>query len=172
MPKRAAKGRRSSSAPARAGSRGTTTSTATSSARRAPRLNDLAEGLARIHARWDELNPPPTRKIPVMIGGKGEQKTLRLVARHADIWHSFVRPEELPHKLEVIEKWAERRGATRRRSSSRTSCSGADEDVADELFDGGARLFTLGFPGPDFDYDLRALVARVARREERRSPAR
>ena len=46
-----------------------------------------------------------------MIGGKGEKKTLRLVARYADYWHSFVRPEELPHKLSVIEKWAERGGA-------------------------------------------------------------
>ena len=58
------------------------------------RLDDLAEGLQRIDARWDKLNPAPTRRIPVMIGGKGEQKTLRLVARHADIWHSFVRPDE------------------------------------------------------------------------------
>ena len=64
------------------------------------RLNDLADGLERITTRWDKLNPPPTRRIPIMIGGKGEQKTLRLVARHADIWHSFVHAEELPHKLE------------------------------------------------------------------------
>ena len=26
-------------------------------------------------------------------------------------------------------------------------------DLADALFDGGVRLFTLGFPGPDYDYD-------------------
>ena len=54
------------------------------------RLDDLAAGLERIEARWQKLTPAPTREIPVMIGGKGEQKTLRLVARHADIWHSFV----------------------------------------------------------------------------------
>ncbi|MET0828832.1 MAG: LLM class F420-dependent oxidoreductase [Microbacterium sp.] len=117
------------------------------------RLNDLAEGLARIHARWDVLNPPPTRRIPVMIGGKGEQKTLRLVARYADYWHSFVRPEELPHKYSVIEKWAEREGRDTSTLIVSNELKRRGEDVADELFDGGVRLFTLGFPGPDFDYD-------------------
>ena len=117
------------------------------------RLNDLADGLARIHARWDVLNPAPTRKIPVMIGGKGEQKTLRLVARYADYWHSFVRPEELPHKLSVIEKWAQREGRDTSNLILSNELQRRGEDVADELFDGGVRLFTLGFPGPDYDYD-------------------
>src|SRR4029453_3022620 len=49
----------------------------------------LAESLPRIESRWAKLNPPPTRKIPVLIGGGGEKKTLKLVARHADIWHTF-----------------------------------------------------------------------------------
>jgi probable F420-dependent oxidoreductase len=117
------------------------------------RLNDLADSLARIHARWDVLNPAPTRKIPVMIGGKGEQKTLRLVARYADYWHSFVRPEELPHKLSVIERWAEREGRDTSTLMLSNELQRRGRDVADELFDGGVRLFTLGLPGPDFDYD-------------------
>ena len=74
------------------------------------RLDDLAEGLDRVVARWDQLNPAPTRRIPILIGGKGEQKTLRLVARHADIWHSFVGPDDLGHKLDVIAKWGEKEG--------------------------------------------------------------
>jgi alkanesulfonate monooxygenase SsuD/methylene tetrahydromethanopterin reductase-like flavin-dependent oxidoreductase (luciferase family) len=118
------------------------------------RLDDLAEGLARIEARWAKLNPAPTRDIPVMIGGKGEQKTLRLVARHADIWHSFVRPDDLPHKLGVIERWAERE---QRDTSGLVISNELDrrgEDVADELYDAGVRLFTLAFHGPDWDYDL------------------
>src|SRR3954468_21098575 len=43
------------------------------------RLNQLRDDLPRMEARWAKLNPPPTHKIPVLIGGGGEQKTLRLV---------------------------------------------------------------------------------------------
>ncbi|GAB3602878.1 LLM class F420-dependent oxidoreductase [Microbacterium aureliae] len=118
------------------------------------RLDDLAEGLRRIEARWDALNPAPTRRIPVMIGGKGEQKTLRLVARHADIWHSFVRPEELPGKLDVIRRWAEKEQRDTADLVISNELQRRDEHIADALFEGGTRVFTLGFPGPDFDYGV------------------
>ena len=36
-----------------------------------------------------------------MIGGGGEQKTLRLVARYADACNLFATPD-IPHKLEVL----------------------------------------------------------------------
>ena len=42
--------------------------------------------------------------MPVLIGGGGEQKTLRLVAEHADIWHGFGDPETIKHKHEVLDK--------------------------------------------------------------------
>ncbi len=118
------------------------------------RLDDLAEGLARIEARWARLNPPPTRRIPIMIGGKGEQKTLRLVARHADIWHSFVRPEELAHKIAVIERWGQREGRDTSGIVISNELQRRGQDAADALFDAGVRLFTLGFQGPDYDFDL------------------
>src|SRR3954454_15484798 len=66
------------------------------------RLNDLAGALPRIESRWGKLNPPPTRKIPVLIGGGGEKKTLKLVATHADIWHSFSDAETLERKLGIL----------------------------------------------------------------------
>ena len=118
------------------------------------RLDDLADGLARIEARWARLNPAPTRRIPVMIGGKGEQKTLRLVARHADIWHSFVDPADLPHKLSVIEKWARREERDTSTLVVSNELRGRGADTADALYDAGTRVFTLGFAGPDYDYDL------------------
>src|SRR3954465_6107435 len=51
------------------------------------RLDDLASAMPRITSRLAKLNPPPTRHIPVLVGGQGEQKTLRLVAEYADSWH-------------------------------------------------------------------------------------
>ena len=62
--------------------------------------------------------------------------------------------EELPHKLSVIDKWAEREGRDTSNLILSNELKRRSETFADALFDGGVRLFTLGFPGPDFDYDL------------------
>ncbi|MBS2937660.1 LLM class F420-dependent oxidoreductase [Nocardioides sp. J2M5] len=58
------------------------------------------------HVRLEEpVNvPPPVRgRIPILIGGGGEKKTLRLVAQYADACNLFGGPpEEVRHKLEVL----------------------------------------------------------------------
>lgn len=122
---------------------------------RGSRLNALAGALPRIEARWAKLNPPPTRRIPVMIGGKGEQKTLRIVARHADIWHSFVAPDELRHKLDVLARWGDEvgRDVSEITVSNELDRAGHDVEHAEALFAGGVRLFTIGIGGPAYDLD-------------------
>ena len=118
------------------------------------RLDDLAAALPRIEARWAKLNPAPTRDIPVLIGGAGEQKTLRLVARHADIWHSFVPAEGLPGKLEVLSRWADKEGRDLSNLVVSNELKGRDEADADALFGAGVRLYTIGISGDDIDFGL------------------
>jgi probable F420-dependent oxidoreductase len=134
------------------------------------RLDALAHDLPLIKGRWARLNPRPTRDIPVLVGGGGERKTLRIVAQHADIWHGFGGAETIAHKHAVLDRWCEQVGrdpADIERSAGISPRPGRfPEDVkdyvagAEELHAVGTRLFTLGRSGPRYDLaPLRDLVA-------------
>lgn len=61
-------------------------------------------------ARTLNAPQPLTRPHPpILIGGAGERKTLRLVARYADACNIFDSPE-LAHKLDVLREPCEREG--------------------------------------------------------------
>jgi alkanesulfonate monooxygenase SsuD/methylene tetrahydromethanopterin reductase-like flavin-dependent oxidoreductase (luciferase family) len=56
---------------------------------------------------FDDLRliPPPVQKrLPIMIGGSGEKKTLRIVAKHADMWNTGGSAERVAHKLDVLRE--------------------------------------------------------------------
>jgi probable F420-dependent oxidoreductase len=130
------------------------------------RLDALSEALPRIKARWAALNPAPTRQLPILIGGGGEKKTLRIVAEHADIWHSFSNVETLARKLDILREWCRRVGRTFDDIEISTELSAhsggglGDEASLTAQHALGARLFTLGLKGPDIDLSqTRALLA-------------
>ncbi len=140
------------------------------------RLRALARDVPTIKARWARLNPPPTRRIPILIGGGGERKTLRIVAEHADIWHGFGGATTIAHKHSVLDDWCRRVGRDPReieRSAGVSPKPGRfPEDVkdyvaaAEDLYAVGTRLFTVGTSGPK--YDLGPVRDLVAWRDSRR----
>jgi len=115
------------------------------------RLADLGEALPRIEQRFAKLNPAPTRHIPVLIGGGGEKKTLRLVAKHADIWHGFGDPEVVERKVTVLDEWCATEGRDPAEIERSTGVDGPPDKTGQQLYDLGVRLFTVGLSGPDYD---------------------
>jgi F420-dependent oxidoreductase-like protein len=53
---------------------------------------------------------PVQRPMPILIGGSGEKRTLRIVARYADVWNSWGHPEVIAHKSSVLDGYCEEVG--------------------------------------------------------------
>lgn len=131
------------------------------------RLAALEQALPRIETRMGKLNPAPVRKIPVLIGGGGEKKTLRYTARHADVWHSWWN-DEWTRKNGILDDWCGKEG---RDPGAIARSVGVDWDKVDdatatyaEIVEAGIDEITLGCGGPD--YDMSGLEAFIAAREQ------
>ncbi len=132
------------------------------------RLRALDRDLPLIRRRWGALTPPPTRHIPVMIGGGGEKVTLRIVAEQADIWHSFGSPDSMRRKNAILDEWCAKVGrdpAEIERSAGVDwgNIKGDPIELAEAYYEIGFRLFTFGINGPT--YDLAPLTEWLAWRD-------
>ena len=131
------------------------------------RLRDLRAALPRIKARLGKLNPPPQGKLPILIGGSGEKVTLKLVARYADMWHSFGDAGTYRRKNEILLAHCTDAGRDPA-EIERTWGVGSDTlDHADALADAGVEHVILGVGGAGAGYDLSALRELVAWRDAR-----
>ncbi len=98
----------------------------------------------------DAINqPPPISRVPVMIGGSGEKKTLRMVAQYADDSNMTAGPEEIPRKLDALAGHCERLGRDRSEitvTMQRNACIAPTHDEAVAELDAffGRRGIDLG----------------------------
>ncbi|MFY9889975.1 MAG: TIGR03560 family F420-dependent LLM class oxidoreductase [Streptosporangiaceae bacterium] len=55
--------------------------------------------------------PAPVQdRMPILIGGGGERRTLRIAARYADHWNAWTTPDLLAHKVSVLRAHCEEAG--------------------------------------------------------------
>lgn len=131
------------------------------------RLRALRAALPRIRERLDKLNPPPLGALPLLIGGSGEQVTLRLVARYADMWHGFGDVDRFRHKDEILRGHCAAVGRDPA-EIERTWAMPADAlERADVLADAGVEHLIVGVGGDGRGYDLAPLRELVAWRDRR-----
>jgi F420-dependent oxidoreductase-like protein len=123
----------------------------------------------RIEAAYNLPRPIQKGGPPVLIGGGGERRTLRLVARFADMCNLFGGPATLRHKLDVLAKHCRDVGRdpatilkTRLGTLHVTSSASEAEDIAARLAKGMGEaqvreIMTIGTPDQVGD-QLQALV--------------
>jgi alkanesulfonate monooxygenase SsuD/methylene tetrahydromethanopterin reductase-like flavin-dependent oxidoreductase (luciferase family) len=73
--------------------------------------NERTTFKGKIYSATNTLNSPrPVQKsIPILVGGSGEKRTLKIAAKYADVSHLFAfSPDDLKHKIEVLKSHANR----------------------------------------------------------------
>jgi probable F420-dependent oxidoreductase len=118
------------------------------------RLRALARDLPLMKERLAKLNPTPIGPMPFLIGGAGEKVTLRLVAEHAEMWHSFGDLAVYQAKSAILAEHCAKVG---RDPNEIERVWGVHEGVhtkAQGLADAGVNEITIGIGGDGSAYDL------------------
>lgn len=136
------------------------------------RLAQLEETVALLRRMWSEdgpvtfagehvrvenlvCEPKPSRRPPILIGGAGERVTLRLAARHADIWNNLAgHHADLARKVAVLREHCREAGRDPAEVAVSQQCLvtiAPDEASAGPMIERAQRIFGghLGDPmGP------------------------
>ena len=118
------------------------------------RLRALARDLPLMKARLAKLNPPPAGPMPFLIGGAGPKVTLRLVAEHAQMWHSFGDRETYEKKSALLAEHCAKLGRDPATVERVWGAPTMTVELAEELADAGVQEVTLGIGGDGTGYDL------------------
>jgi probable F420-dependent oxidoreductase len=116
------------------------------------RLRELREGVARIKARVARLKPAPKGRLPILIGGGGEQVTLRLVAEVADMSNTGGSPADVRHKNEVLDAWCARVGRDSRQVERTSNIPVSGVERMHDWVEAGAQRLQIQLDHP---FDLK-----------------
>jgi probable F420-dependent oxidoreductase len=125
------------------------------------RLVELRAALPRIKDRLAKLNPPPVGRVPILIGGGGEQVTLKLVAQHADMSNTPGPPDVLRHKNQVIDDWCARVGRNPAEIERTTNIPVTAIDRMPEFVEAGAQRLQIQLDHP---FDLKPVEQALRQR--------
>jgi F420-dependent oxidoreductase-like protein len=108
--------------------------------------------LGRYYAVVDALcEPKPVQEaLPILIGAKGEQRMLGLVAELADQWNTWGLPDVIQHKSSVLDQHCERLGRDPTeilRTAQALMFLTDDDATADRLISGVSMPAFGGTPG-------------------------
>jgi alkanesulfonate monooxygenase SsuD/methylene tetrahydromethanopterin reductase-like flavin-dependent oxidoreductase (luciferase family) len=112
------------------------------------RLGALRDGLKRIKARLRELNPQAMGPVPILIGGGGEQVTLRLVAEYADMSNTSGSPDVVRQKNQIIDAWCSKVGRDPAQIERTSNIPASAVDGIDDFVQAGAQRFQIQLDHP------------------------
>jgi probable F420-dependent oxidoreductase len=127
------------------------------------RLRALRRALPQIEERLGNLVPPPTRKIPLLIGGGGEKVTLKLTAQYADMWNGFGPPENFARKNQILDEWCREVGRDPQAIERTVTVNTPDLGNLDAFPQAGATHLILGLNEP---WDFGAVETLVSWRDK------
>lgn len=87
------------------------------------------------HYAFDHLSiaPLPLQKhLPIVIGGAGEKKTLRIVAQYADIWNVFGTPDTVARKNDILKAHCDEVGRDETQIERTLGCKVTIRDTYEE----------------------------------------